>query len=191
MGIWLQASQKEAFMRRTTKLIKIRLQGNTDPCTTWKHWWLFIGFMIMMVSGCAGRSLIQEKFDTTNYDFVIMEQRLRTAVGMWKGTPHQMGGTTRQGVDCSAFVQRLYQDVFNQWIPRTTYLQVRSGQSVDKDLLRTGDLVFFKYPLKGRHVGIYLDQGEFAHASTSKGVTISSLQNNYWRQFYWTARRYL
>jgi cell wall-associated NlpC family hydrolase len=174
-------------MRRTTKLIKICLQGNTYPFTTWKHWWLFIWFIIMTVSGCAGRSLK----DTTNYDFVIMEQKLRAEVGMWKGTPHQMGGTTRQGVDCSAFVQRLYQDVFNQRIPRTTHLQVKSGQLVEKDLLRMGDLVFFKYPLKGRHVGIYLDQGEFAHASTSKGVTISSLQNNYWRQFYWTARRYL
>jgi len=178
-------------MRRTTTLIKIWLQGNTCPFTAWKHWWLFIVFIIMMVSGCAGRSLIQEKLDTTNYDFVLMEQKLRAEVGVWTGTPHQMGGTTMQGVDCSAFVQRLYQDVFNQQIPRTTYLQVKSGQFVEKDLLRTGDLVFFKYPFKGRHVGIYLDQGEFAHASTSKGVTISSLQNNYWRKFYWTARRYL
>ena len=178
-------------MRRTPPLIKIWLIENTDSCTAWKHRWLFIGFVIMVVSGCAGRSLIQEKIDTTNYNFALMEQKLRAEVGIWKGTPHQMGGTTRQGVDCSAFVQRLYQDVFNQRIPRTTYLQVRSGQSVEKDLLRTGDLVFFKYPSKGRHVGIYLDQGEFTHASTSKGVTISSLENNYWRQFYWTARRYL
>jgi hypothetical protein len=178
-------------MRRTTKLINIWLQGNTYPFTAWKHRWLFIWLIIMMASGCAGRSLIQEKRDTTTYDFVIIEQKLRAEVGIWKGTPHQMGGTTRQGIDCSGFVQRLYLDVFNKRLPRSTYLQVKSGQLVEKDLLRTGDLVFFKYPFKGRHVGIYLDQGEFAHASTSKGVTISSLQNKYWRQFYWTARRYL
>ncbi|WP_419659991.1 C40 family peptidase [Desulfosarcina variabilis] len=82
-----------------------------------------------------------------------MEKKLRAEVGIWKGTPHQMGGATMQGVDCSAFVQQLYQDVFNQRIPRTTYLQVRSGQSVEKDLLRAGDLVFFNTRPRGDMLG--------------------------------------
>ena len=102
-----------------------------------------------------------------------------------------MGGTTRQGIDCSGFVQRMYRDILGRRIPRSTALQVKSGQPIGKNQLHAGDLVFFKVPYKGRHVGIYLGRAEFAHASTSKGVTISSLEDNFWRQSYWTARRYL
>lgn len=174
----------------------------------WHRWWLLIGFVIIMATGCASTSLIPAKTDsadceaqihpdpqitetTTTNDLVIVEQRLRSEVRKWEGTPHQMGGTTRQGIDCSGFVQRLYRDIFGQQIPRSTDLQVKSGQLIGKDQLRTGDLVFFRNSYKGRHVGIYLGKAEFAHASTSKGVTFSSLQDHYWRQSYWTARRYL
>lgn len=102
-----------------------------------------------------------------------------------------MGGATRRGIDCSGFVQRLYQDIFGRWIPRSTALQVKFGQTIGSHQLQTGDLVFFRVPGKGRHVGIYLSRSEFAHASTSKGVTISSLEDHFWRRAYWTARRYL
>ena len=102
-----------------------------------------------------------------------------------------MGGTNRHGIDCSVCVQRLYRDLFDRQIPLTTALQSKSGRWIGKEQLRTGDLVFFKVPYKGRHVGIYLSEMEFAHASTSRGVTISSLEEVYWRQTYWTARRYL
>ena len=122
---------------------------------------------------------------------VPMEQRLRSEVRQWQGTPHRMGGTTRQGIDCSGFVQRVYRDILSRRIPRSTALQVKSGYAIGKNQLRTGDLVFFNVPSKGRHVGIYLSRAEFAHASTSKGVTISSLEDSFWRDTYWTARRYL
>jgi lipoprotein Spr len=102
-----------------------------------------------------------------------------------------MGGESRRGIDCSGFVQRLYRDLFGRRIPRSTALQVKSGRPVGSGQLRTGDLVFFKVPGKGRHVGIYLSRSEFAHASTSQGVMISNLEEYFWRQTYWTARRYL
>lgn len=120
-----------------------------------------------------------------------MAERLSAEVAKWDGTPHRMGGTSRQGVDCSGFVQRLYKDLFDVQLPRTTTLQVRSGQPVAQGRLTPGDLVFFKPPYKRNHVGVYLGDERFAHASTSKGVTISSLSDAYWRQSYWTARRYL
>jgi len=123
-------------------------------------------------------------------DSAPLEQRLRFEVQEWVGTPHRMGGVNREGIDCSGFVQRLYKDIFQQNIPRSTSRQVRSGQPVDKKQLRPGDLVFFKIPYKGPHVGIYLGRKEFAHASTSKGVMISSLGQEYWSTSYWTARRY-
>jgi cell wall-associated NlpC family hydrolase len=117
--------------------------------------------------------------------------RLRAEVQTWRKTPHKMGGTSRRGVDCSGFVQQVYQETFRRSIPRTTALQVKSGRPVPRSRIRPGDLVFFRPPHKVRHVGIYLGGGQFAHASTSRGVIISSLSEGYWRQCYWTARRYL
>jgi lipoprotein Spr len=118
-----------------------------------------------------------------------VEIRLRAAVRQWVGTPHRMGGTQRNGIDCSGFVQRIFGDLFSIKLPRSTALQVHTGKAVTLQHLRPGDLVFFHPPHKVRHVGIYLGSGEFAHASTSKGVTISRLSTAYWRHAYWTARR--
>ncbi len=118
-----------------------------------------------------------------------IEQRLRSEVRQWRGTPHRMGGTRQNGVDCSGFVQRIFNDLFKVKLPRSTALQVHSGKAVPVDRLRPGDLVFFHPPHKVRHVGIYLGRGEFAHASTSRGVTISRMDTAYWRNAYWTARR--
>jgi probable lipoprotein NlpC len=173
--------------------------------------WL-IGMLVLMVAGCAsapprpsgpvvgastvGKARVHTRSSVdapapTAGDLRRLERRLRTEVKRWQGTPHRMGGATRRGIDCSGFVQRLYRDIFDWRIPRSTALQVQSGRPVGKSHLRTGDLVFFKVPDKGRHVGIYLGEAEFAHASTSRGVTVSSLADRYWRQVYWTARRYL
>ncbi len=84
----------------------------------------------------------------------------------------------------------MQKDIYRQNIPRSTRLQVRSGRPVAKNQLHPGDLVFFQIASKGPHVGIYLGGAEFAHASTSKGVMISSLKEDYWRERFWTARRY-
>jgi cell wall-associated NlpC family hydrolase len=176
------------------------------------RWWLLISLLVMMAAGCAGtasRSAVPARADathakarihsrpktaasaTTVNDPAGVEQRLRAEVRQWEGTPHRMGGSTLRGIDCSGFVQRLYRDIFDRRIPRSTALQVKSGRPVGHRRLRTGDLVFFKVPHKGRHVGIYLGHAQFAHASTSRGVTISNLEDPYWHRLYWTARRYL
>lgn len=107
----------------------------------------------------------------------------------WLGTPYRLGGTTRRGIDCSALVQRVFAEAFGLELPRTTTQQVREGESVSRDALRPGDLVFFQPPGYYHHVGIYVGQGRFLHASTSRGVKISSLDNRYWRHYYWQARR--
>jgi len=108
---------------------------------------------------------------------------------VWQGAPYKLGGTSVSGVDCSGFVYRAYQDQLNRTLPRTTAQQVLLGKKVNKSKLRIGDLVFFKTSFKVRHVGIYIGDGKFMHASTSKGVTISYLDNVYWASKYWTARR--
>lgn len=116
---------------------------------------------------------------------------LRTEVRQWMGTPHRLGGRTKKGVDCSAFVQQVLRKVYGLSVPRTTRLQIRSGRPVEQITLQAGDLVFFHIEKKTMHVGIYLGNDEFAHASVSKGVTLSSLKSPYWKDAYLTARRVL
>lgn len=120
-----------------------------------------------------------------------IDMTLRAEVADWRGTPFRYGGTDHNGLDCSAFVKTLFKDLFNVGMPRTTEQQVRLGIEVPPDALRAGDLVFFLPSNKTRHVGVYLSQGEFAHVSTSQGVTISHLSDQYWRDSYWTSRRIL
>jgi cell wall-associated NlpC family hydrolase len=104
----------------------------------------------------------------------------------WRGTPYRLGGQSRSGVDCSAFVQMTYRDVFGLKLPRTTSQQFLVGQPISKTDLQAGDLVFFR---NGNHVGIYLENDRFLHASTRLGVTISSMNNVYWSRKYWRSIR--
>lgn len=109
----------------------------------------------------------------------------------WRGAPYRLGGSSRSGIDCSAYMQRLFSDQFAVRLPRTTLEQMRMGETVSRNTLEAGDLLFFQPSSKGRHVGVYLSEGFFVHAGTSTGVTISDLNNNYWRSSYVTAKRVL
>lgn len=119
------------------------------------------------------------------------EQALRQHTRDWEGTPYRLGGTNRSGIDCSGFVARMYRDVLRERLPRTTENQARMGRFVSPKALQPGDLVFFRPANKQRHVGIYLRDGSFAHASVSQGVTISELDAPYWQRAFWMARRVL
>ncbi|MEZ4701608.1 MAG: NlpC/P60 family protein [Rhodothermales bacterium] len=119
------------------------------------------------------------------------EALLRAEAVRWAGTPHRLGGTDGRGIDCSALVQTIYSHSFRTAVPRTTEHQVRIGTPVSPNALEPGDLVFFKPDRRTRHVGIYLSDGEFLHASKSQGVSISNIAEPYWQQRYWTTRRVL
>ncbi|KUJ84198.1 hydrolase Nlp/P60 [Microbulbifer flavimaris] len=107
----------------------------------------------------------------------------------WKGTRYRLGGLSKGGIDCSGLVYATFRDRLGIEIPRSTQYQVQVGRTIRRSDLRPGDLVFFKTGRKVRHVGIYIEDGKFFHASTSKGVTISRLTDYYWRDRYWHARR--
>ena len=102
-----------------------------------------------------------------------------------------MGGSSPRGVDCSGFVKAVYKNIFKMDLPRTTKAQATLGRPVKKADLHAGDLVFFKPPSYPRHVGIYLSNSEFVHASKTRGVTISRMDPYYWDKYFWTARRLL
>lgn len=117
------------------------------------------------------------------------EQRLRAALREWQGIPYRWGRADHKGIDCSGLVMRLYENAFNVQLPRTTQEQMGVGRPVPRGGLETGDLVFFALHKKAYHVGIFLSDGEFAHASTSQGVIISSLREPYWGNSFIMARR--
>lgn len=101
----------------------------------------------------------------------------------------KLGGLSKHGIDCSGFVYVTFRSKLGCNVPRTTELQVKTGRKVDRNNLRVGDLVFFQTSLFYNHVGIYLGDSEFLHASSSRGVIISNLNETYWKKRYWTARR--
>lgn len=107
----------------------------------------------------------------------------------WKGTPYRLGGSSRRGIDCSAFVQLTYSEVYRQMLPRTTAEQSQLGKAVPRTMAKKGDLVFFRTGRRMRHVGIYMGNNEFLHASTSQGVVVSSLDTPYWQRAFWQIRR--
>nr|WP_017806600.1 NlpC/P60 family protein [Avibacterium paragallinarum] len=109
----------------------------------------------------------------------------------WAGTPYRLGGQSRRGIDCSGFVQKTFLERFNIQLPRTTKEQVKYGTRIAKEEIQTGDLVFFKTGRgpNGYHVGIYVQNDQFLHASTKGGVIYSSLNSPYWKRTYWQARR--
>lgn len=120
-----------------------------------------------------------------------VKTRLMDQYAGWKGVRYRLGGSTKRGVDCSSFVQRTFREQFGLELPRSTWEQQETGKSVSRSQLRTGDLVLFRAGSTGRHVGIYIGNNQFVHASTSSGVTISSMNEPYWKKRYNEARRVL
>ena len=115
---------------------------------------------------------------------------LYEAVNSWLGVPYKYGGTDRNGIDCSAFVGVIYRQVYGISLNRTANDMLNNVTLISKSQLREGDIVFFTNS-KGKvsHVGIYLKEGLFAHASTSNGVSVSRLDNAYWEKHFYKGGR--
>lgn len=120
---------------------------------------------------------------------VTIKAKLMDQYQEWRGTPYRYGGLSKDGIDCSGFVHVTYKHLFALSLPRTTIKQSYLGQEIDRSDLVEGDLVFFKRGRSFRHVGIYIDDDYFLHASTSRGVVLSKLSDDYWRIHYWMAKR--
>lgn len=115
---------------------------------------------------------------------------LEKAIRAFLGVPYRFGGSSSRGIDCSAFVQKVYKRV-SVALPRTTREQYLVGSSVPKEDLAVGDLVFFRtYRRDVSHVGIYVGDDRFAHASRKdRKVAVSSLSHPYYAKRYLGARR--
>ncbi len=116
----------------------------------------------------------------------ITNHQLYKFIDKWYGTNYRLGGQTQSGIDCSGFAQKLYGEVYGMDLTRTAmdqYQNCKRGKKCDDP--EEGDLVFFKQRSKRiTHVGVYLANDYFVHASTSQGVIISSLKEEYWQRHY-------
>lgn len=109
----------------------------------------------------------------------------------YKGVHYVFGGTTPKGFDCSGYVQYVFKRL-NANLTRTADTQAKEGVFVTQRQLKPGDLVFFStYEPGASHVGIYAGNGKFWNATSSRGVMLCGLQENYWRTRYYGARRVL
>lgn len=119
-----------------------------------------------------------ELLNTPVYE--IKNLRLFEFIDDWYGTPYRYGGTTKKGIDCSAFSQYLFTDVYGITLPRTAREQYNLTNRISRTELREGDLLFFNTRGGVSHVGVYLQNNKFVHASTSGGVMISDIFESYW-----------
>ncbi len=121
------------------------------------------------------------------------ENRLRRIIGSYVGVPYKSGGLSRKGLDCSGYVTLVYRDYNNLKLPRNSAAMYTIGNKIKTRDLQCGDLVFFKGVFFGsiNHVGMYVGDGWFAHASTSSGVMYSAIAEDYYRKRFVGARRVL
>jgi len=149
--------------------------------------------VLLLMTGCSQRNFSQpQKSVTINAPAAELKQvqkKLLAQYQDWKGTSYELGGMSKQGVDCSGLMKLTFAQQFSIDMPRTTAGLAKKGKHIKRKQLRTGDLVFFKTGMKVRHVGIMVDNVQFFHASTSRGVMISRLDNVYWNSHYWQSRR--
>ena len=112
----------------------------------------------------------------------ITNHTLFAAIEKWWGTRYRYGGATENGIDCSAYASTVVHQVYGLVLPRTAREQYANCLKLEKEVLQQGDLVFFNTRGGISHVGIYLSNGYFTHASTSIGVTINNLSETYWNK---------
>lgn len=120
--------------------------------------------------------------------------KLYSEAASWVGTKYKYGGTSRNGVDCSGLTHLMYKAVYGKTISRqSSAILTNDCKRISKSQLKEGDLVFFRTDGKKsstpNHVGIYLKNNKFIHASTSKGVIITDLSTDYYVKNWITAGR--
>ena len=148
--------------------------------------WMLVLLLPLLTIGCATRAPAPVPVSAADPEVV---QLLYAQYNDWRGVRYREGGLSKSGVDCSGYVYLTFREQFAHRVPRTTELLAGTGRQIDPRRAKAGDLLFFKTGWKQRHVGIYLENGAFMHASTSRGVMISKLRNPYWADAFWMARR--
>ncbi|MCW3072098.1 MAG: glycoside hydrolase [Bacteroidetes bacterium] len=120
----------------------------------------------------------------------ISNARLYSFIDDWYGVPYKYGGKNKNGIDCSNFTSTLYKDIYNKTLTGSSSSIFNQCKIVSRKELREGDLVFFKIEKdEVSHIGVYLQNNKFVHATTKKGVMIDDLDEAYYKKYYYKAGR--
>jgi lipoprotein Spr/probable lipoprotein NlpC len=129
-----------------------------------------------------------EKLNTN--ELSIKNTKLYSFIDDWYGTPYKYGGIDKNGIDCSGFVFKLFEQVYSIKSPRTTTELYEVSNEIKKKDLKEGDLIFFKIDSKKvSHVGIFLMNNKFVHASSKKGIMISDLNEEFFVKCFYKGGR--
>lgn len=147
----------------------------------------------------AGRTPEMESFSSTQLKYAVLlnteveslpDSRLLESVDEWYGVRYRTGGNTKSGVDCSGFTVAVYASLYGMMLPRVSREQYRISRKISTTELQQGDLVFFNTNGRGvSHVGVYLGNNKFIHASVSRGVMVNGLFEPYYLKRYVGAGR--
>lgn len=144
-----------------------------------------------MVGASTYRALVGRDIPEVSRGGTQVVRRVVQNSLQYVGVPYVFGGTTPSGFDCSGYVRHVFANA-GVYLPRAADEQYECGYSVSYGNLQVGDLVFFTtYAYGASHVGVYLGDGRFISASTSRGVVVDSLSSDYWGSCYIGARRVL
>jgi len=150
--------------------------------------------LIVLLSSCGGSKTVvynpkevkqlsrEMGFHIDNTDENIP---LYAEASFWIGVPYKYAGLSRRGIDCSGLVNRIYRNVYRKTVSRSTTDLAKQSKKISKSKLQAGDLVFFatsSNKKKINHAGIFLKDGFFIHSSTTRGVIISHLEEDYYRR---------
>jgi lipoprotein Spr len=120
----------------------------------------------------------------------IKKSELYSFIQDWYGVPYKYGGCKKSGVDCSCFINILYEEVYHQQLIGNAAELYKTAEKIGLNKAKEGDLVFFKINVPYvSHVGVLLRGDHFVHASTSKGVIVSSLNEAYYKKYFYGAGR--
>ncbi len=167
---------------------------------------LFLAVLLVLyLSSCSSHKNVSSSTATTNsktalknkYALLlniepkeIKNESLFVFIDDWYAVPYKYAGLDKNGIDCSGFISVLYDKVYNKKIPRSTKELHETCIGVSRSELKEGDLVFFKIDQeKPSHVGLYLMNNKFVHASTKKGIMISDLEEVYFKKYFYTGGR--
>ena len=147
----------------------------------------------VQIASLIDKNGAEDGYHIPGFDYTTLKEKMLMEIIKYLDTPYKYGGSSLDGIDCSAFTQNIYKSVLSINLERSARLQYKQGIEVDdKNDLKFGDLVFFntRKRVKPGHVGIYIQDNLFVHASSKRGVTISSMGHNYYSQRFMGARRF-